>query len=417
MLRANSYIRECADYLEHARDALPKDRMLVAWSRLIMIAEEISVSFCYDDPGGIASIAELRTQLMHKDFKGRLEAWYDGVADADMNGSLKIMYFTVRLYLHEIVLHIDHSPEDFRAPYQMGWIHSPGGADVPTPVLAEILADCTQCAHALLDTFLAMDVDSCRALPVFSFVRVSFAAFILAKLCLSASHPSSRIGQILDRSSLKAEKYLDGGILHVREIVGPLRCRVPAIFLALLFKLRQWCMHPQMIEASQPERSPFLELDGGDSIDTMQTAAPGRAKITIEGPRITEQSSSSDASPQTLAGGQQMAFESVAGPAAQAAAYQASSGLTPDTVLNFSSGGVSGATGQVDSHFGFGAGNMQLDADFFASLGDMAGFPEGGLTGLDDWIPNGMTGFENMNDLPYDWQADTGAGGHSTGFG
>ncbi|KAI7509659.1 hypothetical protein KC347_g5012 [Hortaea werneckii] len=412
MLRANSYVRECAEYLEQCPDSLPTDATLVVWSRLIMIAEEISVSFAYDDPGGIASIAELRTQLMHKDFQRRLVTWYDSVPAKAMNPSLKMMYYTVRLYLHEIALHVDHSPNDFRAPYQMGTVHAYEGEEIPTGVLAETIAQCIQCSHALLDTFLAMDYDSCRALPVFSFVRISYAAFILAKFCLSASHAGSRLGTVLDRSSLKAESYLDRAILHVREIVGPLRCRVPAIFLALLFKLRQWCMHPQLIEGPQKTQSPFFN---GDTID-FANDQPSRRNVPSMDRRVVEQSNtSSDSSPQTLAEGQQAAFESVTGLAAQEAAYQATPGSM--SVPNFTSNtpGDSNAidnTTQQGFDFGYSSDMMNMDDNFFASLGD---FPEGGLTGLDDWIPQELS-FNGLPQSGFHWQPSSSTGGGHGAF-
>ncbi|KAI7198637.1 hypothetical protein KC316_g3647 [Hortaea werneckii] len=412
-----AYVRECAEYLEQSKDSLPTDATLVVWSRLIMIAEEISVSFAYDDPGGIASIAELRTQLMHKDFHKRLVNWYDNVPAKAMNSSLKMLYYTVRLYLHEIALHVDHSPNDFRAPYQMGTVHPYEGEEIPTGVLAETVAQCIQCSHALLDTFLAMDHDSCRALPVFSFVRISYAAFILAKFCLSASHAGSRLGAVLDRSSLKAESYLDRAILHVREIVGPLRCRVPAIFLALLFKLRQWCMHPQMIEGPQQSQSPFLN---GDTIDFANDQPSRRNLPSGDHRRIVEQNStSSDSSPQTLAEGQQVAFESVTGLAAQEAAYQATPGSMP--VSNFITDDTPGDCNMIDDNntqqgfdFNFGPDTMNLDENFFASLG---AFPEGGLTGLDDWIPQELA-FNGVSQSGAYWQPGSSiGGGNGEGFG
>ncbi|KAK4549531.1 hypothetical protein LTR36_006528 [Oleoguttula mirabilis] len=415
MLRVSSYIRECVDHLERATDTLPSDRMLLAWVRLIMIGEEISVSFSYEDPGGIAGISELRTQLMLKDFERRLTAWFTSVPDTDVNGSLTIMYYTVRLYLHEIALHVDHSPEDFRAPYQMGVVHSSGDEEIPTKVLADSIAECITCSHSLLTTFFAMEVDSCRALPVFSYVRVSFAAFVLAKLCLSASHPGSRIGRVLDRTSLEVESYMDRAILHVREIVGPLRCRVPAIFLALLFKLRQWCLNPQMIENSQED---------GTLLQTIPPSHDRAAKSLIDPPRMVEQSSSSsDSSPQMLAGGHQAAYEGFMR-ATQEAAYQVVSGFTPGSSSsshNVYSGPAMGAesvtvAGGVsvpeDSGYEPALDQMQLNEEFLASLGDMTGFPEGGLTGLDDWMPNDFMGMGQLPDM-LNWQAAPGGSGYN----
>jgi hypothetical protein len=247
MLRVNSYIRECLAVLEKCAD--PIDANLTAWVRLVIIADEITMSFCYDDPGGIASLADIRTQMMLKDFDSQLASWRrDLSADALGPGTLMIMYYTVRLYLYEIALHVDHSPEDFKSPFQMGGIDvSPDAADVPTHVLTAAVCECISSAHALLDHFLNLDVAIIPVMPVYSYVRVSFAGFYLAKLSLSACHPESRIGRVLDKRSLKIETYMDRTILRVRDIISMTRSRTPSIFLALLFKLRQWCMHPTVL--------------------------------------------------------------------------------------------------------------------------------------------------------------------------
>jgi hypothetical protein len=122
----------------------------------------------------------------------------------------------------------------------MGPVHKWEGDDVPTQVLAEAVADCINSSHNLMRTFINTDPEKARGFPVQVFVRISYASFILAKLCLSVANPCSRIGKVLQRSQLKVEIFLDRAILHARAIVGSVRCRVPAIFLALLFKLRQW---------------------------------------------------------------------------------------------------------------------------------------------------------------------------------
>jgi hypothetical protein len=158
MLRTSSYIRECVDILERSPDALPSDRTIAAWTTLIMIAEEGSVALSYDDLGAVASIADLRTQLTIKDLAARLSAWYQKYSEKGMlAGALKIMYYNVRLHLNELALHIEHSPEDFRAPFRMGRLNVIADADkIPSAVLGEAVADCIACAHAVLDVFLAM---------------------------------------------------------------------------------------------------------------------------------------------------------------------------------------------------------------------------------------------------------------------
>ncbi|EMC99648.1 hypothetical protein BAUCODRAFT_62982 [Baudoinia panamericana UAMH 10762] len=387
MLPVNSYVRECLEYLERSPDTVSTDGTLIVIAKLAMIAEDLTVSFCLTDPGGIASIADLRTQLMRKDFDKRLTAWYASVPQEICNGSAMIMYYTLRLHLQEVALHIEHSPDDFQAPYQMGTIQPLTTQDVPTEVLADAIAECITNAHALLNTFLAIDVDSLRASPVFNYVRVSFGAFILAKLCLSASSSTSRIGKVLVRSSLKVEGIMDRIILHVRSVVGPHRCRVPAIFLALLFKLRQWCLNPNMIET---ESGPSSNVGGQNRNVLRELARPPQA---IAGARIIEQLSSSDASPETLNGGHRVAFESVVHPAATTSALAAASLLVPD-LQGHSSGTPSISPDSVNlaplDNDDVREDEMQLDNEIMNFIDSMKDydFPEGGLTGLDDWIPD-----------------------------
>lgn len=226
---------------------------------------------------------------MLKDFTKRLETWLENTPRESTNSSLMIIYWTTRLYLNELALHVDHSPEDFKAPYQMGMIHQWDGEEIPTEILSLTVAECISCSHGLINTFLAIDADL-RSLPVLSYVRVSYAAFILAKLGLSANHPESQISRVLDQSTLKAQDILDKAILRVQTVLGPSRCRVPSIFLALLFKLRQWCLHPELIE---PPQSSFIDIG-------MQNAADKPEEPISADLRVAEQSSADESSPQTL---------------------------------------------------------------------------------------------------------------------
>ncbi|EME49286.1 hypothetical protein DOTSEDRAFT_68152 [Dothistroma septosporum NZE10] len=427
MLRVGSHIRECVDYIERAPNALSTDSTLVAWVRLLIIAEEISTSFSYDDPGGIASITELRTQLMLKEYEKRLTAWYVNLPEADIgSGSMLVMYHTIRLFLFEIALHIDHSPEDFRAPYQMGGVVHPWAEaevdQIPTQVLAECIAECVTSSHSLLNLFLAMDVDSCRALPVFSYVRISFGAFVLAKLCLSAAHPRSRIGQVLDKSSLKVEAYMDRMILHVRNIVGPTRSRVPSIFLALLFKLRQWCLDPQIIDQQDATQPSFdLRKDKvarqiadrdpeGDSDDR----TPSSFAMELDGPRITEHFSSSEDSPNqssprttggaTTSGGAET-VPAQPNHATFGYSFTDNAASTAGMPQNYSGGLGSGSTNNI--MYTPTTDGMQIDAELLQFIADMNTTSEGGLTGLDDWGSIPLGGLELMG-----WNLPANTSGH-----
>ncbi|KAK1816850.1 hypothetical protein LTR12_008688 [Friedmanniomyces endolithicus] len=414
MLRVSSYVRECVEYLHRSPDALPSDRILVHWLRLVMIAEEVSVSFSYDDPGGIASITELRAQLMLKDFEKRLTSWWRSVPMEDRHGNLTIMYYTNRLFLHEIALHVDHSPEDFRAPYQMGTITHPppnpnagpgGDPEVPTQILAEAIAECITSSHAVLNAFFAMDVDGLRALPVFGYVRVTFAAFALAKLCLSAAHPEARLHRVVDRRALQVEGFMDRAVLHVRNVVGTKRCRVPAIFLALLFKLRQWCMNPELIERAAddvPAAERAEDLRRGGSWSDRGAAAVRQLRTGGFGGQDGGSSSGSGSGSSTQSppgeqqhGGSEPPHESVRkSPHTDLELHHTGYGVHTDyaSTGGNASAGIIAALAIPQSESADWA--IQLDSDYMRYFGDMMDTftAEGGLTGLDDWMPSDLGG-------------------------
>ncbi|KAK0284189.1 hypothetical protein LTR35_005904 [Friedmanniomyces endolithicus] len=417
MLRVSSYVRECVEYLHRSLDALPSDRILVHWLRLVMIAEEVSVSFSYDDPGGIASITELRAQLMLKDFEKRLTAWWGSVPMEDRHGNLTIMYYTNRLFLHEIALHVDHSPEDFRAPYQMGTITHPppaahaglgGDPEVPTQILAEAIAECINSSHAVLNAFFAMDVDGLRALPVFGYVRVTFAAFALAKLCLSAAHPEARLYRVVNRRALNVESYMDRAVLHVRNVVGTKRCRVPAIFLALLFKLRQWCMNPELIERAvgdEPAAEGSEDMGRGGSWTDSGAAEVRQLRTGGLGEQDggCSSGSGSGSSTQSPPDEQQHGGSELPNESARASSHK-------DPHLHHTNSTLGGGrTDYAPTDGNASAGviatlavpqsesadwAMQLDSDYMRYFGDMMDTftAEGGLTGLDDWMPSNLGG-------------------------
>ena len=424
MMRVTSYTRECVDYLENSPHAAPGDHLLVAWIRLWMIGEEIGTALSYDDPGDTASLSDTTTQLMVTAFEKKLTEWRHRYADTEFAPCLKIMYFTLRLFLHELALHIDHSPEDFKAPYQMGVIHPCGDREVPIKPVVGAIADLIASSHSLIDAFVGMGSDVARFQPIFVFVRVSFAAFVLAKLCLSAYSPESRLANIIDRERLHAEPYVDRLILFVQDVVGPKGRHVPSLFLALLFKLRQWCTHPELIQQAQDEGAPSDIWPEG--------AKKAREYIELEGPRITEaMGSSTEPSPGTLnnsggSGGTPAAWNTPAAWAGETnATFQhiAREGIpeqrtntersqgsinipnTPQSIgpslegyeqvfarhdLNNEQPGSSttnqpqAVTSAAPADWST-ANQMDLDNETFAFLNNMEDLTQGGLTGLEDW--------------------------------
>jgi hypothetical protein len=403
-----------------------------------MIGEEIGTALSYDDPGDTASLLDTTTQLMVTAFEKRLTEWKFRYTNTEFPPCLKLMYYTLRLFLHELALHIDHSPEDFKAPYQMGVIHPCADRDIPIKPVVGAIADLVASSHALIDAFVGMGTEVARFQPIFVFVRVSFAAFVLAKLCLSAHSPQSQLANLIDRSALHAEPHVDKLILFVQDVVGPKGRHVPSLFLALLFKLRQWCTHPELIQQAQDEGAPTDIWPEG--------AKKAREYIAIEGPGIAEaMGSSAETSPGTLnnssgSGGTPGVWNT---PAAWAGESQATFQHLPREDLSkqrVTSGGLSGSINipntpqssgptlegyeQVFAQFDQSnnqsgpsattqpsvatasgttwSDQMNLDSDMFAFFDNVDDLAQGGLTGLDDWT-NFPTDLGPIQELG-DWQ-------------
>lgn len=248
-MRVTSYAKDCLQHMGQSSQSTLGDRILTAWTHLLIIAEEIGSAFNYDDPGAVASIYDVKTQLMMTAFRRRLGDWRHGSAEFHSSPTLQMTYYTVRLYLSEVALHVDHPPEDFNVPYRMSHAsYSSGNEDtIPVKAAVEALAELVENSHALLDTFMSIDTNLARALPLGMFVRVSYAAFVLAKLCASAVQERSQLAPLIDRASLHAESYLNRTLLFVRSSIGVNGCRLPAIFLNLLSQMREWCIHPELI--------------------------------------------------------------------------------------------------------------------------------------------------------------------------
>ena len=286
ILRISSHVQACVDRMEQLPPAVSNDRVLTLWACLFMIAEEIGSSFSYDDPAVIASILDTKTQLMMTAFERRLTQWRRNTADLDCSPMMLMTYYTVRLYLYELALHVDYAAEDFKAPYQMGRVHPVEDSQISVKPLVEAVAELVQSSQALLDSFMSIQVTRVRAIPVFGFVRVSFAAFILAKLCVSATSRDSRLAELISRSSLQAELYIDKVMQRLRDAIGPNGCRVPAIFLILLSNLRQWCCQPELMLQADVETNP----------------APNRSLMAVRS-RVSEGVGSSPTSPETVRSG------------------------------------------------------------------------------------------------------------------
>lgn len=245
VIRLSSWGKRCLARLEvdKCSESGPGDRTLAAWARLLYITNSISVAFDYDDPEAIASVDDTKTQLVMNALKRDLNAWRQSCSVLNTSPALKMQYYAAHIYLREAILYLDHRPEDFKVPYRFSQL-MPARSSCALPVrfIVDGLTELIYASHALLESFMSIEFGHARALPLGMFVRVSYACFVLTKLCISARNTQSQLFHFIDRSGLKADLYSKRILLHVRSTIGPNGSRLPSIFLNLLVQMREWCV-------------------------------------------------------------------------------------------------------------------------------------------------------------------------------
>lgn len=258
MLRWNSWISDCLESLEQHRQASKHDHLLAAWVRILKITEDVGTSFAFDEPSNMADLSESRVQLTMTALQKSAEAWRrDLLPEVYDNGmyfhshartsgllkasdALKLQYFHTQLYTHEIALHDDHPPEDFQPPFALPKVISIQIDPRASNSYIDAISVSITSAQSLLDILLTMDVKALRALPVYNYVRMSYALITLIKLYISSKSPESKIGAVLDPASLKVGLYLKSMIDKLIKAVGPKECRAPFTFLGMLMRLHGW---------------------------------------------------------------------------------------------------------------------------------------------------------------------------------
>lgn len=116
------------------------------------------------------------------------------------------------------------------------------------------LSACLTAINGMLTTFLSMDVFDVRCLPVFNFVRVSYALVILIKLYFSASSPDSELGKVINKEDMRVEYFLDALLDKFRATAAEDRSRPAAKFLVVLVMLRSWFYKQVKVEKEDPQQ-------------------------------------------------------------------------------------------------------------------------------------------------------------------
>lgn len=145
----------------------------------------------------------------------------------------------VKIYMHEVAMHVDHNIDDFKPPF-LPQPQDESHADMATPVHVDALTTCLSSIHDVFNLFLSFDHSLVNCLPTITMVRTSYASVALIKLLSAASAPGSRLGQVFNPSDLKVEYYLERVINHLKAAGDRNGGRTPAKFSLVLGMLRNW---------------------------------------------------------------------------------------------------------------------------------------------------------------------------------
>jgi len=200
---------------------------------------------------------------MMKSFEKRLNEWkadmnLDITASKDqihhllqllnLSDLLVMAYHYSMIYAHEIAIHDEHPAEDFRPPFRIDKILPIQNDNRLTPAHSDAIATIIFSSHSLLDIMLAMDIDTLRSIPIYNYVRMTYACIILVKLYVSSRSSQSQIGTVVDSQSLRIGFYLENLVTLLTKAVGPMECRSPYTFLGLLMRLRDWYRNQELHE-------------------------------------------------------------------------------------------------------------------------------------------------------------------------
>ncbi len=87
-----------------------------------------------------------------------------------------------------------------------------------------------------------MDAESLRTLPIFFYVRLSYALFIL-EVITARSMPNDALCDPysdITPNNLQVDLYLKLSIKHLKRVVAPADCVIPSMFLDMFLKLQEW---------------------------------------------------------------------------------------------------------------------------------------------------------------------------------
>ena len=156
------------------------------------------------------------------------------------SASLTFNFHVANLYMHEFAMHLDQTLEfpNFSHSTEGKGEKSKPQPQVLTSAHISALTTCLKSIHGMFDTILKMTPEDIRNIPVFYFVRVSYAGVLLMKMYFAATSPDSELGKVMPSDDMRVEHYL--GKLRERLQHSGGKCRLARSFSLVLVVFQTW---------------------------------------------------------------------------------------------------------------------------------------------------------------------------------
>ncbi|PVH93472.1 hypothetical protein DM02DRAFT_619267 [Periconia macrospinosa] len=220
LLRWTKYMEESVKILETSPDAFPSDKILCQHVKMAHIGENISVSFCMDDPSVEVAITEPKVVYALKIFENELKQLKEEHAKQyqEIDPAIRLSQHVTNLYLHEIALHHSQNTTDYEPPFVQEDFTAAQKETIGRDHIGA-LGECLVATHGILDTILGVPLDTLLTLPVIFCVRAIYAIVCLMKMWVSVTS-SGEVGSIIKNEHLQIESYTERLVSMFNAIVS-----------------------------------------------------------------------------------------------------------------------------------------------------------------------------------------------------
>ncbi|KAI4182861.1 MAG: hypothetical protein L6R41_005741 [Letrouitia leprolyta] len=242
LIRWNAYMDDCLDFLNTSPDALLTDLTLIEWVRLQRLADDAGNQISEDDTSNVG-VSDVKTQYALKGFERQMKDWEKQASKQTDSLSLTFNFHVANLYMHEFGTHLDQTLDfpNLTRTSESKDKKSKARPQVLTTAQISALTTCLTSIHGMFDTVLKISPEEVRNVPVFFFVRVSYAGIFLIKMYFAATSADSELGKVISSDDMRVEYYL-GKLRELLQASGGSgkKCRVTRSFFLVLVMFQTW---------------------------------------------------------------------------------------------------------------------------------------------------------------------------------